>query len=142
MAHHISVFMENKPGKLERISGVLQEQGINIRAISMASAGDFGVIKLLVNRPQEALAALQGAKITASLREISIVLIRDEPGALNNLLRVLAADRINIEDTYGFLMQNREEAAIVLETGASPQTATVLEQNGYTMLEDHEIYEL
>ena len=142
MAHHISVFMENKPGKLERTPEVLQEAGINIRAMSMASAGEFGVIKLLVDKPREALEALKGGRIPASLREISVALIEDAPGALNRLLATLSGKGINIDDTYGFILKDRALAAIVLETETSPETARILAETGIRTLEDDEIYTL
>jgi hypothetical protein len=142
MAHHISVFMENKPGKLERTTEVLQEAGINIRAMSMASAGEFGVIKLLVDKPRVALDALKAGRIPASLREISVALIEDTPGALNRLLATLSGKGINIDDTYGFILRDRALAAIILETETSPETARILAEKGVKTLEDDEIYTL
>ena len=90
MAYHLSIFMENRPGKLERITKILADHAVNIRAISLASAGEFGVAKFLVDKGETAYNALQEQNITVSKRRILIILLSDEPGAMHGLLQVLA----------------------------------------------------
>ena len=134
--------MENRPGKLGRISRILSEEGINIRAMSMASGGDFGIIKLLVDQPFKAMDVLKGNRITVSLREILLTVISDSPGALTELLEYLSEHSVNVEDAYGFVLGKDQEAAIVLETGDDPSVAACLQKKGYRILGDDEVYQL
>jgi hypothetical protein len=142
MAQHLSIFMENKPGKLERITKVLADNGINVRAISVASGGEFGVVKILVNDPGQAYRLLKEQHITASLRRITIALVDDLPGGLHNLLVTLAAGAINIEDCYGFVLGDKKTAAIVLEVEKNPDAESVMKAKGIRLLEDDKIYSL
>ena len=70
MAYHLSIFVVNEPGKLEKITRVLTERGLNIRAISMASTGEFGVVRVLVNDPDQGLAALKENRFTVTKRAV------------------------------------------------------------------------
>ena len=89
MAYHLSVFVVNEPGKLEKITRVLSEKGLNIRAISMASTGEFGVVRVLVNDPDRGLEALREHRFTVTRRRILVALIDDRPGAMHDLLVTL-----------------------------------------------------
>ncbi len=142
MAHHISIFIENRPGRLEKITKILQEANINMRAISIASLGEFGIVKILVNNPEKAYNQLKSNNITALLKKIIIVLVQDKPGGFYNLLQILSENKINIEDSYGFILQDKKEAAIVIEVEKYPQTEEVLLKNGFKLLSDEEIYSL
>ncbi|HEY1406307.1 MAG TPA: amino acid-binding protein, partial [Spirochaetota bacterium] len=82
MPHQVSVFAENKPGKIERVTKILADCQINIRAITLSDAGDYGIIKLLLNNPTEGAECLKNAGITASLKEIIAVRVTDKPGGL------------------------------------------------------------
>ncbi len=130
MAEHLSVFVENKPGKLERITGILGQNGINLRAYTIASRGEFGVIKLLVDKVEVAADALKKAGIMAARREILIAEVNDTPGSLHTLLGILAGNNINIEDSYGFIL-DKNRAAIAFEIkGSTKDAVAILEKNG------------
>ncbi|HEY8344450.1 MAG TPA: ACT domain-containing protein [Bacillota bacterium] len=139
MAYHLSIFVENRPGKLEKITKVLADNGINIRAISLASAGEFGVVKLLVNEGDRAFAALQEQNITVSKRRILVILLPDSPGAMYDLLVVLAEKNINLEDCYGFVVESKKQAAVVIEAEKYPLAEGVLKEKGYKLLSDQEL---
>lgn len=115
MLYHISVFLENTPGKLAKITQVLSDNNINLRAMSLANSGEFGVMKLLVDDPNKAFDALKQNKIAVSKRQIVAVVVDNVPGSFNNLLKTLSENNINIEDCYGFLLSDNKTAAIVLE---------------------------
>ena len=108
IAHHISVFAENKPGRLEKITGVLAEADINIRAIKISDLGEFGVVKILVDDPDKACRALKAAGVLASQKAIIAVAVEDRPGGLHAVLAVLTRRHINVEDSYGFVLRDRE----------------------------------
>ncbi|HET6487627.1 MAG TPA: ACT domain-containing protein [Spirochaetia bacterium] len=142
MAHHLSVFVTNEPGKLERITRSLGEHGLNIRAISMASAGAFGVVRVLVNDPDRGLAALQEARFTVAKRRILVALVDDRPGALHDLLVTLSANQVNVEDCYGFVLEEGRKAAIVFEVERFPEAEKVLASTSIELISDAEIYRL
>ncbi len=140
MAYHISVFLENNPGKLEKITTILSDNNINLRAMSLASSGDFGVMKLLVDDPDKAFDVLKQNKIAVSKRQIIAVVVDNVPGSFNKLLISLSSNKINIEDCYGFLLNNGTTAAIVLEIENYPDTAKFLSDKGFDVLSSEKIY--
>ena len=115
MVYHISVFLENTPGKLAKITQILSDNNINLRAMSLANSGEFGVMKLLVDDPNKAFDVLKENKIAVSKRQIVAVVVDNIPGSFNKLLGKLSENKINIEDCYGFLLSDNKTAAIVLE---------------------------
>jgi len=142
MAHHLSIFVVNEPGKLEKITRVLTEAGLNIRAVSMASTGEFGVVRVLVNDPDAGLAALRDHKFTVTKRRILVAMIDDRPGAMHQLLVTLAAHSVNVEDCYGFVIQEGKRAAIVFEVEKFPEAEDALAGSTVRLISDSEIYRL
>jgi hypothetical protein len=142
MAYHLSIFVVNEPGKLERITRVLAERGLNIRAISVASAGQFGVVRVLVNDPDKGLEALRENKFTATKRKILVALIDDQPGAMHDLLVTLSSASVNVEDCYGFVIEEGKRAAIVFEVEKSPEAEKALASTKIHLISDREIYRL
>jgi hypothetical protein len=142
MAWHLSVFVVNEPGKLEKITRVLSDAGLNIRAVSMASTGEFGVVRVLVNDPDRGLAALKENRFTATKRRIMVAQIEDAPGAMHGLLVALSAAKINVEDCYGFVIEEGKRAAIVFEVEKFPEAEKAIEGTGIHLVSDSEIYRL
>ena len=142
MAYHLSIFVENKPGKLERITKILADNRVNLRAISVASAGEFGVVKILVNDPEKTYTVLKEQKLTVSKRPIVIALVNDEPGGLHNLLVTLSSHSVNIEDCYGFVLGDKKSAAIVVEVDRPDDAARILNENGIRTLPEEQIYSI
>ena len=142
MGVQLAVFLENQPGKLEAVTKILAQAGINIRGITMASEGEFGVLKILVNDPAAAHAALKAHHFTVSERNVVVALIDDRPGRLHDLLETLSSNRINIEDCYGIAFEEGKRAAIVLDIERFPEAEAVLESKGITVLSDQELYSL
>jgi hypothetical protein len=140
IAHHISVFAENKPGRLDKITGVLAQAGINIRAIKISDLGEFGVVKILVDDPDKACHALKAAGVLASQKEIIAVAVEDRPGGLHAVLTILTRRNINVEDSYGFVLKDR--AVLVIEVGNVAEATNLLEGAGLQLLSKEEIYAL
>lgn len=140
MSYHLSVFLENKPGKLEKITKVLADNKINLRAMSLASAGNFGVVKLLVDDPLKAYEQLKVQKITVTKRKITAAVIENIPGAFHELLQKLSSNGINIEDCYGFLLNDGKTAAMVLEIENHPDAESIMKEMGVNVLEEDKIY--
>ena len=141
MAHQISVFAENKPGRIEKITRILAQESINIRAITISSANGFGVIKVLVNNPQRAYEVLRAQGVPTYLQEVIAVVMEDKPRSLHSVARVLTENGVNIEDAYGFVVKSGEKAVLVIQVENQPRAQSVLERNGFQLLSDEEIYQ-
>ena len=108
----VSVFMENQPGKLARILEVVREAGADIRALSIAEAGDFGIIRMVVDDAAEVTSTLKEAGYTVSVSEVLVVEVRDI-GELYSIAKRLGEAGINIEYAYSF-SESRNKAKLVL----------------------------
>jgi len=142
MAYHLSIFVANEPGKLEKITRVLAEAGLNIRAISVASAGEFGVVRILVNDPEKGFEALKKRSFTVTKRRILVALIDDSPGAMHEFLVKLTSASVNVEDCYGFVIEEGKRAAIVFEVEKFPEAERALAKTDIRLVSDREIFRL
>jgi len=134
-AYQLSIFAENKSGKLAQITGVLSKEKVNIRATTIATADTFGIINLIVDNPKRAEAALSAAGMTVHLREILAILIPDVPGGLDNLMQLLAHEGININNAYGFVLESSKKAVFVVDVDQMQKTEKLLEQKGFVTLD-------
>jgi len=139
MIYHLSVFLENNPGKLEKITKILADNNINLRAMSLASTGDFGVMKLLVDNPDKAYDVLKQNKLAVTKRQIVAVVVDNVSGSFNVLLNKLTVKNVNIEDCYGFLLGDGKTAAIVLET-ETENIEQILKDMNFDVLSADKIY--
>lgn len=142
MPHQISVFLENKPGKLERVTGLLSEGSINIRAITIADSGDFGILKLLVDDPKEAYNILTTDGLVVAYREVVAIKISDTPGALLVIARLLRRHGINIDDAYGFVLDSGAAAVFVIQVKDPAGASVLLKEEGIELLKDDDLYYL
>lgn len=140
MAEQLSVFIDNRPGRLNAITGILRDQQINIRAMTIADHREYGVAKLLVSDPQQAQQALVAHGFACALQPVLAVAIEDQPGGLHALLEILAVHQINVLDAYGFVVTPGRQAVWCMAV-ADPVAATrlVMEQ-GWSVLADHDLY--
>jgi len=128
----VAVFAENKPGKVARITGILAQAGINIRCITVASSGAYGVMKVLVNEPDRACQALKHEGFAATLMDVLAVEMPDKPGALHSVADCLAANNVNVDNTSGFVANNR--AILVIEVHDVLRAFDVLQKQGLHVL--------
>jgi hypothetical protein len=140
MPHQVSVFAENKPGKIERVTKILAENNINIRAMTLSDAGEYGIIKLLLNNPEEGAESLMKAGITASLIEVIAVRLSDDPGGLAKVAKILNKREINVEDAYGFTIEKGKEAVFVFQVANPSHAESILKDEGLSLLSDSELY--
>jgi len=141
MAEQVSVFVENKPGRLTKVTGALAAGNINIRALLIQDRGTFGVIKMLVSDPKKAHLALVEAGFACALREIIAVEVADRPGGLHQLCKAFLDNDINIIDAYGFVIEPRQKAIWCVEVENLEKTQNVVEDNGFKVLSECELYE-
>lgn len=142
IAHQLSIFAENKPGRLAAVTRVLAKEKINIRATTIATSDTFGVINLVVDDPERAEAALSEAGMTVHLREVLAVVIPDRPGGLDTLTQLLASEDINIENAYGFVLESNEKAIFVVEVDQIDRTEKILEKHGFQTLDEEALRQL
>jgi len=142
IAHQLSIFAENKPGRLAAVTRILAKEKINIRATTIATSDTFGVINLVVDDPERAEAALSEAGMTVHLREVLAVVIPDRPGGLDTLTQLLASEDINIENAYGFVLESSEKAIFVVEVDQIDRTEKILEKHGFQTLDEETLRQL
>ncbi len=138
----ISVFVENRTGRVAEVSKLLGDGGVNIRVVSLADTHDFGIIRLIVNDVDKALQILRDNKFTALDTEVVAIEIDDEPGGLAKILEELSAQGVNIEYLYGFVERPGEKAILVFRFEDIPHAVKVLEQRGVRILSGEQLYEL
>lgn len=136
----LSVFVENKGGRLAEITEVLAKANIDIRAISIADTSDFGILRLIVNRPDEAVKALKDANMTVSLTNVIAIGITDKPGEFAKAMKVLADDNIVIEYMYAFISRNKGRAFVILRVNDEEQAVRALSGAGIMILPSEEIH--
>ncbi|AEA47283.1 ACT domain-containing protein [Archaeoglobus veneficus] len=125
----VSVFVENKPGRLAAVTEKLYEKGINIRAFTIAEAGDFGIIRMVVDKTDEAYKTLKDAGFTVTLTRVLGVEVEDEPGGLYKIAKALGNANINIEYVYAFTFGG-DKALIILRVDDIDKATEILEKEG------------
>lgn len=144
MAKQLTIFVENRPGRLKAISENLNRNHIDIRAFTIQDRGDYGLLRLIVDKPNDAYLALADVGCACALKDVLAVSVPDEPGNFHKLTSALAAEGINIRDAYGFVVQPHKTGICCMEV-EQPQlakAAQVARQVGFTVLEDEELYSL
>ena len=134
IAYQLSVFAENKPGRLAKVTRILAGEKINIRAIAISTSGEFGVINILADDPKRGFKVLEKAGLTVSLKEVIAVLIEDKPGGLDKLVQLLYDENINVENAYGFVLESRKQAVFVVDVDQLDKTQEVLKKAGFETL--------
>jgi hypothetical protein len=135
IAYQLSIFAENKPGKLAQVTGILAKEKISIRATTIATADTFGVINLIVDDPKKAEAALAKAGMTVHLREVLAILIPDKPGGLDSLTQLFYQEGININNAYGFVLESLKKAVFIVDVDQIQKTEKLLDQKGFKTLD-------
>lgn len=140
MPYQISVFSENKPGKIEKITGILSDAQINIRSITISDAGDYGIIKLLLDNPEEACELLQENGVAAALKEVVAVKIEDHAGGLHKIAEILRKNEINVDDAYAFITHAKKEAVFIFQCSDIRHAERILKENDLVLLTEAELY--
>lgn len=115
MYNEIRVFVENKPGKLSKVSGVLGEAGIDIINLEIDDEGQFGVVKILTAEPDRAKKALDDGGMTTAFNQVAVIEIADQPGALEKLAKALDEAELNLSDAYGCILERGKRAIFVVK---------------------------
>jgi len=130
----ISVFLENKKGRLAEVTKTLSHEKINIRALSLADTADFGVLRIIVDNPEKSLTVLKSHGFVAQVTEVIAVEVEDRPGGLSQILEVLDQDNVNVEYMYAYVEKSRENAIVICRIDDRERALQILEKNGITTL--------
>lgn len=142
MAKQISVFLENKAGRLSHVTRVLGEADINIRALSIADTSDFGILRLIVNEPPRAYKILKEAGFTVSETEVIAVPVSDSPGGLAAVLEQMSEENVNIEYLYAFLGTNTKDALVIFKVEDIKKAVDTFKARGIKFIEEKQLYQL
>ena len=126
----ISVFLENKPGRLAEFTDVLSENNINMRALYLAEASDFGIVRVIVDDVYNTYTVLKDHDYIFSITQVLAVEMPDEPGALSRVIRVLGDNEVNVEYMYAFTARKKDSAYMIIRVADNKKAIEVLQKNG------------
>jgi hypothetical protein len=136
----ISIFLENKSGRLAEVTRVLGNAGINVRALSLADTSDFGILRLIVNDSAKAVDVLKQNQFTVSMTQVVAVEVSDRPGGLAHILDILQKENINVEYMYAFVERSSDNAVIIFRFDDIDKAIKTLTGKGITVLEGKKVY--
>ncbi len=142
LVEQISIFLENKAGRLAEITRVLAQAGVNIRALSLADTSDFGILRLIVSDNDKAKAVLKEHGFTVGKTDVVAVEVEDRPGGLSHILGILSKENINVEYMYAFVQRSGENAVIVFRFDDIDVAVRLLQENNLRVLEGKTVYTL
>jgi hypothetical protein len=141
-AEQISIFLENKSGRLAEVTDILARNNINIRALSLADTADFGIFRLIVNDPARATALLKEGGFTVGKNEVVAVVVPDKPGGLAGILGTLQGKGINVEYMYAFVQRSEGNAVLIFRFDDPDKAIAALQQAGMRVLGGEEMQKL
>jgi hypothetical protein len=136
----LSIFLENKSGRLTEVTEALASAHINISAFSVADTADYGILRMIVNKPEQAEQLLKAKGLSVHITEVIGLVVPNEPGGLHRTLQILSSEGISVEYMYAFALSDR--ATVIIRTEAVQQTITVLQKHKMELLRASDIYEL
>jgi hypothetical protein len=136
----ISVFLENKTGRLSEVTGILAEAKVNIRALALADTSDFGVLRLIVDDNQRAVSVLKENGFTVSSTQVVAAQVRDAPGGLHYILETLRGAEINVEYMYAYVRHTGKDAVIIFRFDNAADAIDIMQQNNITVIDGRRLY--
>lgn len=136
VAKQVVVFLENRPGHLAHVTEVLAQEQINIRSVTIASAGRFGLARLIVDEPDHAYEALKRRGLSVNLQEVLALVMEDRAGGLHAVLKAFARKGMNVKDACGFVEKPGERAILILEVDDLEGARRVALEAGFRIYEE------
>jgi hypothetical protein len=131
----ISVFLENNAGRLAEVTRIVAAAKVNIRAISIADTADFGILRIIADQPDLAMAALANAGFTARMTDVLAVEIPDEPGSLAKIMEIFQKTAVNIEYLYASLEGETGKAVVIFKVEDVQHGLKIIRENGLSTLD-------
>ncbi|MGZ7049137.1 MAG: ACT domain-containing protein [Methanobacterium sp.] len=138
----LSIFLENKKGRMKNALDVLEKGDVNIRALSIADTSDFGILRLIVPDPEGTKKLLEDNNFVVKIGEVIAVRMEDEPGSLGKILGILDENDINLEYLYAFVEEKENRAIVLLHPENIDNGIKVLQDGRAELISDNEFYEL
>ena len=138
----ISIFLENKSGRLAEITEILAKNGINIRALSLADTADFGILRLIVDDIEKTARLLKEGGFTVGKNEVIAVVLPDRPGGLASILSALQGKSVNVEYMYAFVQRSEGNAVLIFRFDELEKAIDTLQKAGFKILKREEILAL
>jgi hypothetical protein len=135
----LSVFLENKEGKLKSAVDAISSKGINIRALSIADSSKYGILRLIVSDNEKAIKALEERKFVVKETDVIVVGVKDEPNGLNSVLEVLEEANVNVEYLYAFVSTQVDEAIVVMKIENCKDVVPILREKNIKLLSKEDI---
>ncbi|SHE40923.1 ACT domain protein [Caldanaerobius fijiensis DSM 17918] len=142
LVKQVSVFLENKPGRLADITRLLGDNGIDISALSLADTTNFGILRIIVNDPDRAVRIIKENGFTVKTTEVLAVEVEDRPGGLAKVLKILEEQNVSIEYAYSFVKRNEDKAYVLLKVEQPQKVVELLKDTDLRVLTDEEVYGL
>ena len=142
MIKQISVFVENKKGRLAKITEVLGQGGVDLVALSIADTTNFGIMRCIVSDPEKAITMLKNNGFTASTTDVIVAEVTDQPGGLAQVLRLLDQADISVEYLYSFVRTPNTNALILFRVEDIDAATKVLQNGGVKLLSEQDIYHI
>ncbi len=136
----IAIFLENKSGRMADITAILAQNGINIRAMSLADTADFGILRLIVNDTEKARNVLKESGFTVGTTEVVVVEVGDKPGGLAHVLQVIKEGDLNIEYMYAFTQKSGDTGLIIFRFDELDRAIDLLAKAEVRLLSGDEVY--
>lgn len=138
----ISIFVENKHGRMAEITKTLAKNNVDIRAMSIADTADYGIFRLIVDKPETAILALKEEHLTVALTDVIAISIPDEPGALSKAVVTLSDGYIDIEYMYASLNAKDNSAFVILRVEDNDKAILLLKNAGITIMNGEDLYNI
>ena len=135
----LSLFVENRPGRMAKVSKTLSDAGVNIRAMTIAEAGDFGVIRMVVDDPENGYKVLHDNGFTVSTTDVLTVEMKDTPGGLYEIVNTLGENNINVDYAYAFVTAKAQKAMLILRVDNIVKARQALSAKGVKIATKEEI---
>jgi hypothetical protein len=136
----ISVFLENKAGRLAEVTSILSEAGVNIRALSVADTSEFGVLRLIVDDNAKAEKVLKDSGFSVGKTHVVAIEVEDKPGGLHNILELLTRENINVEYMYSLVAQRNGNAVLVFRFDHTDEAIELLGKKGIPVVNGSTVY--
>jgi len=138
--NQLSVFLENKPGRLSEPCRVLAEAGINIYTLSLADTQQFGILRLVVKDWQKAKAAMEQAGCVVNATEVLAVEVEDQPGGLENVLKLIEQNQLNVEYLYALTFRRKGKAIIIFRFENPDLALKLLSEKNVQFVESEDLF--
>jgi len=137
----LSVFLENKPGRLSEPCRILAQADINILTLSLADTQQFGILRLIIKDWEKAMNVLKAAGFVVNTTEVVAVEVEDRPGGLENILEIIEQKNVNVEYMYAFTYRQKDKAIIIFRFENPDKSIQILQQKGVNLISSVELYE-